>query len=206
MLSNSKQRSYSPHTPSTVVAQPNAQMSRTPIQMMQQQTQSISMPGSQAPGINSPVQQGQQPLSTSASQESIRKRQHATTISNMGSQHASSMANSSVGSATSAAAIAIQNQQLEALNRTQNKAIRKKGKLRDKIIPQKVRELVPDSESYMDLLAFERKLDATIMRKRLDIQEALKRPIKVGFAFIFAVLSEILCKSQSQFIFSFSYS
>ena len=32
----------------------------------------------------------------------------------------------------------------------------------------------------MDLLAFERKLDATIMRKRLDIQEALKRPMKVG--------------------------
>lgn len=31
----------------------------------------------------------------------------------------------------------------------------------------------------MDLLAFERKLDATIMRKRMDIQEALKRPIKV---------------------------
>ena len=31
----------------------------------------------------------------------------------------------------------------------------------------------------MDLLAFERKLDATIMRKRLDIQEALKRPMKV---------------------------
>lgn len=31
----------------------------------------------------------------------------------------------------------------------------------------------------MDLLAFERKLDSTIMRKRLDIQEALKRPVKV---------------------------
>lgn len=30
----------------------------------------------------------------------------------------------------------------------------------------------------MDLLAFERKLDSTIMRKRLDIQEALKRPMK----------------------------
>lgn len=30
----------------------------------------------------------------------------------------------------------------------------------------------------MDLLAFERKLDATIIRKRLDIQEALKRPMK----------------------------
>lgn len=30
----------------------------------------------------------------------------------------------------------------------------------------------------MDLLSFERKLDSTIMRKRLDIQEALKRPMK----------------------------
>lgn len=36
----------------------------------------------------------------------------------------------------------------------------------------------------MDLLAFERKLDATIMRKRLDIQEALKRPMKVHILFI----------------------
>ena len=44
----------------------------------------------------------------------------------------------------------------------------------------KVRDLVPESQAYMDLLAFERKLDATIMRKRLDIQEALKRPMKVG--------------------------
>lgn len=43
----------------------------------------------------------------------------------------------------------------------------------------KVRDLVPESQAYMDLLAFERKLDATIMRKRMDIQEALKRPIKV---------------------------
>ncbi|XP_068529129.1 SWI/SNF-related matrix-associated actin-dependent regulator of chromatin subfamily D member 3 isoform X12 [Anas acuta] len=31
----------------------------------------------------------------------------------------------------------------------------------------------------MDLLAFERKLDQTIMRKRVDIQEALKRPMKI---------------------------
>jgi SWI/SNF-related matrix-associated actin-dependent regulator of chromatin subfamily D len=66
------------------------------------------------------------------------------------------------------------------LNRQQHPALaKKKGKLKDKIIPQKVRELVPDSQSYMDLLAFERKLDGTIMRKRLDIQEALKRPMKV---------------------------
>lgn len=55
---------------------------------------------------------------------------------------------------------------------------KKKKKLADKILPQKVRDLVPESQAYMDLLAFERKLDATIMRKRLDIQEALKRPMK----------------------------
>lgn len=33
----------------------------------------------------------------------------------------------------------------------------------------------------MDLLAFERKLDQTIMRKRVDIQETLKRPMKVPY-------------------------
>jgi len=55
---------------------------------------------------------------------------------------------------------------------------KKKKKLADKILPQKVRDLVPESQAYMDLLTFERKLDATIMRKRLDIQEALKRPMK----------------------------
>lgn len=55
---------------------------------------------------------------------------------------------------------------------------KKKKKLADKILPQKVRDLVPESQAYMDLLAFERKLDFTIMRKRLDIQEALKRPMK----------------------------
>ncbi|XP_073832853.1 brahma-associated protein 60 [Musca autumnalis] len=69
------------------------------------------------------------------------------------------------------------------MNNAQNKsefnsAAKKKKKLADKILPQKVRDLVPESQAYMDLLTFERKLDATIMRKRLDIQEALKRPMK----------------------------
>lgn len=45
----------------------------------------------------------------------------------------------------------------------------------------------------MDLLAFERKLDQTIMRKRLDIQEALKRPIKVGEGCL-----ETYCNQQSR--------
>ncbi|XP_067638867.1 brahma-associated protein of 60 kDa isoform X2 [Eurosta solidaginis] len=68
------------------------------------------------------------------------------------------------------------------ISNNQNKgdfvAAKKKKKLADKILPQKVRDLVPESQAYMDLLTFERKLDATIMRKRLDIQEALKRPMK----------------------------
>ncbi|KHN81249.1 SWI/SNF-related matrix-associated actin-dependent regulator of chromatin subfamily D member 1 [Toxocara canis] len=55
----------------------------------------------------------------------------------------------------------------------------KKRRFADKLIPPQVRELVPESQAYMDLLAFEQKLDATITRKRLDIQEALKRPLKV---------------------------
>jgi len=55
----------------------------------------------------------------------------------------------------------------------------KKKKLSDKIVPEAVRDDFPDSQAYMDLLALERKLDSTIMRKRLDIQEALKRPQKV---------------------------
>ncbi|BES96680.1 SWI SNF-related matrix-associated actin-dependent Hypothetical protein chromatin subfamily D [Nesidiocoris tenuis] len=63
-------------------------------------------------------------------------------------------------------------------NQQQPKGNKKKKKLADKILPQKVRDLVPESQAYMDLLAFERKLDSTIMRKRLDIQEALKRPMK----------------------------
>lgn len=60
----------------------------------------------------------------------------------------------------------------------QQMKVKKKKKVADKILPQRVRDLVPESQAYMDLLSFERKLDSTIMRKRLDIQEALKRPMK----------------------------
>lgn len=49
---------------------------------------------------------------------------------------------------------------------------------RDRSICQ-IRELVPESQAYMDLLAFERKLDQTIARKRMEIQEAIKKPLTV---------------------------
>ncbi|XP_061442545.1 SWI/SNF-related matrix-associated actin-dependent regulator of chromatin subfamily D member 3 isoform X1 [Rhineura floridana] len=70
-------------------------------------------------------------------------------------------------------------QQQQAAATAQNRPrSAKRRKMADKILPQRIRELVPESQAYMDLLAFERKLDQTIMRKRVDIQEALKRPMK----------------------------
>ncbi|RUS83300.1 hypothetical protein EGW08_008922 [Elysia chlorotica] len=68
---------------------------------------------------------------------------------------------------------------------------KRKKKIADKILPQRVRDLVPESQAYMDLLAFERKLDATIMRKRLDIQEVLKRPMKVSQISLFKTHSSL---------------
>ena len=62
-----------------------------------------------------------------------------------------------------------------------------------------MRDLVPESQAYMDLLAFERKLDATIMRKRLDIQEVLKRPMKVILIFPLFSLRWINAKTSIHF-------
>ncbi|XP_046887578.1 SWI/SNF-related matrix-associated actin-dependent regulator of chromatin subfamily D member 2 isoform X3 [Hypomesus transpacificus] len=56
----------------------------------------------------------------------------------------------------------------------------KRRKMADKVLPQRIRDLVPESQAYMDLLAFERKLDQTIARKRIEIQEAIKKPITIG--------------------------
>ncbi|EFP01385.1 hypothetical protein CRE_24020 [Caenorhabditis remanei] len=58
-------------------------------------------------------------------------------------------------------------------------AAQKKRRYADKCIHPKIRELEPDAENYMALLVSEQKLDATLSRKRLDIQEALKRPAKI---------------------------
>ncbi|XP_077407002.1 SWI/SNF-related matrix-associated actin-dependent regulator of chromatin subfamily D member 2 [Vanacampus margaritifer] len=68
-----------------------------------------------------------------------------------------------------------QQQQQEALGGHRRGA--KRRKMADKVLPQRIRDLVPESQAYMDLLAFERKLDQTIARKRMEIQEAMKKPI-----------------------------
>ncbi|KAF8358874.1 ham-3 [Pristionchus pacificus] len=73
----------------------------------------------------------------------------------------------------------MQQQQQAAAAARQQQMARKKKRYADKLVPPSVRDLVPESQAYMDLLAFEQKLDSTIMRKKLDIQEALKRPLKM---------------------------
>lgn len=69
-----------------------------------------------------------------------------------------------------------QQQQQEALGGGLRRGA-KRRKMADKVLPQRIRDLVPESQAYMDLLAFERKLDQTIARKRMEIQEAIKKPI-----------------------------
>lgn len=51
----------------------------------------------------------------------------------------------------------------------------------------------------MDLLAFERKLDQTIARKRMEIQEAIKKPLTVSAALATPVPSQVLCLSLAWF-------
>lgn len=48
----------------------------------------------------------------------------------------------------------------------------------ERVLSLQIRELVPEADAYMQLLSFEQKLDRTLTRKKYDIQEALKRPMK----------------------------
>ena len=47
----------------------------------------------------------------------------------------------------------------------------------DKLLPQQIQDLVPESQVYMDLLAFEWELDQTIAHKQIEIQEVIKKPL-----------------------------
>ncbi|KAG0072561.1 SWI SNF, matrix associated, actin dependent regulator of chromatin, sub d, member 1 [Linnemannia elongata] len=55
----------------------------------------------------------------------------------------------------------------------------KRKRPNDNQISSKIEAIVPESKLYTELLEFEKKLDATIMRKRLDLQETLNKPVKV---------------------------
>lgn len=72
-----------------------------------------------------------------------------------------------------------QDQHQNATSQQQQQATNKKKRLIDKVCPAKIMEIVPESQTYHDMFAFERKLDFNISRKTLDILEALKRPVKI---------------------------
>lgn len=59
----------------------------------------------------------------------------------------------------------------------------KRRKLTDKTVPNAILqspEFSVDSQMYQDLLNMERKLDWTMTRKRVEVQDALGRPMTVG--------------------------
>ncbi|CAF1099266.1 unnamed protein product [Rotaria sordida] len=56
---------------------------------------------------------------------------------------------------------------------------KKRKRLTEKVIHKQIRSLVPESQAYIELLRLEQKLDSVLMRKRLDLQEILKRPQKI---------------------------
>ena len=62
-------------------------------------------------------------------------------------------------------------------------AKRRARKPTDKTIPEGVDEIVPNVELYKRLRDMERRYDATILRKRLDVQDAVNRNVKVRHFF-----------------------
>ncbi len=49
----------------------------------------------------------------------------------------------------------------------------------EKMLPQSIRQLMPEAEAYMQIVQLEKRMDQIILRKRLAMQEAIKKPIKV---------------------------
>jgi hypothetical protein len=71
----------------------------------------------------------------------------------------------------------------------------RKRKLLDKSIPNVILqnpEFAQDSQMYQDLLEMERKLDWTMMRKRVEVQDALGRIPSVRFFIVIYIPTFIL--------------
>ena len=58
----------------------------------------------------------------------------------------------------------------------------RKRKLTDKTLPSSITQSTefPDSQFYQELLQMEKKLDWTMMRKKVELQDALGRPMHVS--------------------------
>lgn len=171
---------YQPQQPinTNIPLQPNQMNARPPIMNAQMPIQQPPVPPQ-----HPQQQQPQQQLPNSTLVQSPQLNQAPTTPSNQSLKRPANQMQSSM--APNKQQMTTPNQTVTSIqvNATtqppaSNTKSNKKKKLADKILPQKIRDLVPESQAYMELLAFERKLDFTITRKRLDIQEALKRPMK----------------------------
>ncbi|OMO71716.1 hypothetical protein COLO4_28094 [Corchorus olitorius] len=55
-------------------------------------------------------------------------------------------------------------------------ALRKKRKLPERQLPDKIAAMLPECALYTQLLEFEAKIDATLSRKKIDIEQSLKNP------------------------------
>ncbi|KAK6148096.1 hypothetical protein DH2020_019008 [Rehmannia glutinosa] len=55
---------------------------------------------------------------------------------------------------------------------------RGKRKIPDKVIPEKVAAILPESALYTQLLEFESRVDVALARKKIDIVESLKNPLR----------------------------
>ena len=75
----------------------------------------------------------------------------------------------------------------------------KRKKATDKTLPRKVKinliskieNFVPEAALFQKLVEFEKKLDTTISRKRLEIQETAAKPTKVWKPVLFLLCSFI---------------
>eukprot|EP00054_Salpingoeca_dolichothecata_P025208 m.174653 g.174653 ORF g.174653 m.174653 type:complete len:481 (-) comp25280_c4_seq5:55-1497(-) len=59
---------------------------------------------------------------------------------------------------------------------TPRKQVKRRRKGTERVVTKEVQNTVPESELYMQLLDFEKRLDSTLGRKRADVIESLKRP------------------------------
>jgi SWI/SNF-related matrix-associated actin-dependent regulator of chromatin subfamily D len=79
---------------------------------------------------------------------------------------------------------ASQQAQQALMEKKQKEAAKKRAREpTDKNIPDGVEDVIIGDgvQRYKELRDIERRLDATMMRKRLDIREAVDRNVKVGF-------------------------
>lgn len=67
-------------------------------------------------------------------------------------------------------------------------AKRRARKPTDKTIPEGVEDIVPGVALYRQLRDMERRYDATILRKRLDVQDAVNRNVKVGLSLLHSLV------------------